>query len=377
MASIQKLKSGWQYRISYKKDGKYSTKSENGFKTKKEATIAAAEMEQRLNKGYNVNAADRLFPEYFRDWYELYRKGKKSNDNDNDIRRAVEFAEKNFIGVKMKELTRDMYQRVLNKFGENRSSATVKKHHTYMRACLRDAIEDGVIVRDPTYKAVAVGKVAPKEEELKFLNYEEVEKLLQELKGNLQLRYISRYVIIFSLATGCRFSETMGLTWDCVDLVNRKVRILKTWDYKYTGSFDNTKNYASRRTITIDQTTCDILAELKASQEKHSVLSGLKNNLNLCFVNSQMKLVSNNAVNKTLKSLCKKLEIKEITSHSLRHTHASVLLYKKINVKYISRRLGHKDIVTTLQTYSHVLDEMEQMESREVDTLMDNLHNAK
>ncbi|MED4214210.1 site-specific integrase, partial [Priestia megaterium] len=50
-----------------------------------------------------------------------------------------------------------------------------------------------------------------------------------------------------------------------------------------------------------------------------------------------------------------------------------ILLYNGVNIKYISRRLGHKDIVITLQTYSHVLDEMEQKESRIVDQTMLNL----
>ncbi|MED3665272.1 hypothetical protein P4474_12460, partial [Geobacillus stearothermophilus] len=48
-----------------------------------------------------------------------------------------------------------------------------------------------------------------------------------------------------------------------------------------------------------------------------------------------------------------------------------------VNIKYVSRRLGHKDIVTTLQTYSHILDEMEQKESRQVDLAMEELYHAK
>ncbi|WP_313803744.1 tyrosine-type recombinase/integrase [Cytobacillus sp.] len=66
-----------------------------------------------------------------------------------------------------------------------------------------------------------------------------------------------------------------------------------------------------------------------------------------------------------------------MTFHGLRHTHASLLLYQGINVKYISRRLGHNDIVTTLQTYSHIVDEMEQKESRLVDVTMEEVYRAK
>ncbi|WP_061950412.1 hypothetical protein [Alkalihalobacillus trypoxylicola] len=61
-------------------------------------------METKLNKGYDLKKSDHLFTEYFRSWYEVFRKGKNSQDNDNDIRRAVEFAEKYFEGIKLKEL---------------------------------------------------------------------------------------------------------------------------------------------------------------------------------------------------------------------------------------------------------------------------------
>lgn len=89
-----------------------------------------------------------------------------------------------------------------------------------------------------------------------------------------------------------------------------------------------------------------------------------------------MQLISNNAVNKTLKSLCDRFHLKRITCHSLRHTQASMMLYKGVNIKYISKRLGHKDTVMTLQTYSHILDEMEQKESRQIDQTMLELYNV-
>ncbi|MFX3618622.1 MAG: tyrosine-type recombinase/integrase [Sporolactobacillus sp.] len=361
----------WYYRLSYKKLGKYSTKNESGFKTKKAAALAESQMSILLNKGNDINASERLFSTHMREWYEIYRKGKNSPDNDRDIDRSVRFAEEHFAGVKMKDLTRAMYQRALNEYAENHSTASVKKRHTYMRACVRDAIEDGIIFKDPTYRAQIKGKVPPKNESLKYLSEFEVKRLTRELLSNLRPRFISRYMILFGLATGARFAEILGMTWDCVDLKNRTVTINKTWDYQDTNNFGNTKNYWSKRTITIDEQTCDILEQLKNKQT-----SNIKN---LVFINTKAELVSNNAVNKCLKSLCRKLNMQEMTCHSLRHTHASLLIYRGVNIKYVSKRLGHKNIVTTLQTYSHILDEMEQKESRQVDEMMNQIYksNAK
>jgi integrase len=363
VASFKKLETGWQYRVSYKKDGKYKTKSANGFSTKKEAQIAAAAVDQQLHKGYNINAGDKLFRVYFEEWYEIYRKGKKSKDNDNDIRRAVEFAAKAFPDTKLKELTRDEYQKALNHFGKDRASATVKKHHTYMKACLQDAIQDGVIFKDPTYRVIAKGLKDPKQEELKYLNYKDTVKLIGVITEGIKPTYISRYIILFGLATGCRYSEIIGLTWDCIDFKNKTVKIEKTWDYKYTEDFSNAKNYQSKRVITIDDDTLVYLKQLKHHQNQFFLRNGLKNEKNLVFMNENFELVSNNAVNKTLRKFCKKVNIKEITCHGLRHTHASILLYQNINIKYVSRRLGHIDITTTLKVYQHVLDELSQREN--------------
>ncbi|EMF0149757.1 site-specific integrase [Enterococcus hirae] len=375
MASFKKLASGWQYRVSYKdKDGKYRTKSANGFDTKKEAQLAAAEIESRYSKRYSIKDGDKLFKDYFRNWFEVYRKGKLSKDNDGDIRRAVEFSERYFPDTKLKELTREEYQKALNDYGQDHATASVKKHHTYMRAAIKDAIEEGIIFRDPTYRVTAVGKKAPKHEELKYLNYADSIKLIHALLENLKPEYTSRFIILFGLATGCRFSEIIGMTWKNVDFKDKTVNIKQTWDYKYTDGFSNTKNYQSKRTITIDDDTLSLLKKLQLHQKQYYLKSGLKNENDLVFLNDSMELVTNTAVNKVLRKFCKKVGVTEITCHGLRHTHASILLYQGINIKYVSRRLGHKDIVTTLQTYQHILDEMEQKESNVVNNLMKQMY---
>ncbi|WP_260445230.1 tyrosine-type recombinase/integrase [Listeria booriae] len=304
------------------------------------------------------------------------QKRKKSPENDKDILTTIAFAKKHFTGVKLKDLDRKSYQKALNEYGEDHATATVKKRHTYLRACLREAIQEGIIFKDPTFNAQAIGKIPEKKESEKFLSQKEIHLLLNALMVGIKTEYISRHIILIQLATGIRISEAMGLTWDCVDLDNHTLKINKTWDYKHTKNFDNTKNYASNRTITIDQNTIDLLEKLKTAQEKTLEKSAFKNKKNLVFISlKDFEMITPDAVNKTLKNFCTKVGIKEsITSHGLRHKHASLLLYKGINIKYISRRLGHKKIITTLQTYSHIIDELEQKESRQVDDIMNDVY---
>ncbi|MPQ22208.1 site-specific integrase [Carnobacterium divergens] len=377
MASFKKLKSGWQFRVSYKDNGTYKTKSGNGFPNKREAQLAASEFERKIHKGFDIKAGDEFFTSYFRSWFELYRKGKNSLDNDRDIERAVKFAEKELSGIRLKDLSRKDYQKALNSYGETHSTASVKKHHTYMRACIKDAVEEGLIHRDPTYRSIAKGKVAPKKEELKYLNYEQVKLLTKVLNHQLKAEYTSRFIILFGIATGCRYSEIIGITWDCIDFENEMVKINKTWDYKDLNDFSNTKNYQSKRVISLDTQTIKLLKQLKAHQNEYFLKRNLKNKKNLVFINDSLELVSNTAVNKVLGKMCTKINANKMTCHSLRHTHASMLLYRGVNIKYVSKRLGHKTIVTTLQTYQHILDEMDQRESTHLNEMMIDLYNAK
>ncbi len=74
---------------------------------------------------------------------------------------------------------------------------------------------------------------------------------------------------------------------------------------------------------------------------------------------SKYHVMSNRSVNKALKGLLNDLEIEPISVHGLRHTHASALIYeKKATINYISERLGHSDVQTTYNDYSHVIKEL-------------------
>ncbi|WP_228472207.1 site-specific integrase [Listeria seeligeri] len=376
--AVYKRKNSWHFRISYKKiDGSYGkVNSDTSYRTKKEAQLAESDLKQKIHRGFDVTNSELLFIDYFEEWYQIFKKGKNSIDNDKDIERAIKFAKSSFPFAKIKELDRKNYQKKINEFAETHSTATVKKHHTYMRMCIKEAIQEGIIFRDPSYNIKIKGKIPPKKESEKFLSLNESQLLIDDLLQNLKPSYISRYIILLQLATGSRFGEAIGLTWDCVDFNNHTITINKTWDHKYTKDFSNTKNYASERTITIDLNTLNLLKQLKQFQQTNKIQNIFKKKLGLVFASNVDGLpVTNNAVNKTLRKFLKNIHsAEEITSHGLRHTHASILLYKGINIKYISRRLGHKNITTTLETYSHIIDELEQKSSREVDEVMNSLY---
>ena len=75
---------------------------------------------------------------------------------------------------------------------------------------------------------------------------------------------------------------------------------------------------------------------------------------------TKYKVVNNNYANYVLRQFLAELNIEPITIHGLRHTHASILLYEGVNVSYVSSRLGHGEIETTFNNYTHVIKELEE-----------------
>lgn len=92
------------------------------------------------------------------------------------------------------------------------------------------------------------------------------------------------------------------------------------------------------------------------------------------FYNARNGIINNKSLNKQLKSLCKKLNLETIiTSHGLRHSHASMLIYKDINILYISKRLGHRSLNVTMSTYSHAIKELQDKEDASVRNILEGL----
>ncbi|MNC34137.1 site-specific tyrosine recombinase XerC [compost metagenome] len=79
---------------------------------------------------------------------------------------------------------------------------------------------------------------------------------------------------------------------------------------------------------------------------------------------SKYKVLCNGGANKALAARLEALAINPITIHGLRHTHASILLYRSISIYYVSERLGHKSIEITLKHYAHIVKELRKKDEK-------------
>lgn len=344
----------WQYRIQYVLNGERKSVSKSGFKTKRDAKDAAVLKESELNNGVDVFAGKTLLADYMQRWKELYKDGVISERGSLRIHWIIDYVRKEY-NLPIADITLDSYQMFINRLSTKYSKETVKKYHTYIKAALTHAVRTGALNRNPAEGAVVKGnKEKTKSNADKFINYEQFKQLEKALLDGIKPEYTSRYIILFAMYTGARIGECLGLTWDCVDFKHNKIRIEKGWDYHVTNDFTDGKTPSSKRTIIVSQKLMDLLKTLPTGN------------------NRVFKDVSPTAANKTLKKFLAKIGVQtNMTFHGLRHTHASILLSKGVNILTVSRRLGHADINETLSTYAHVIRELEETDNEKIINVLD------
>lgn len=355
MASFIRRGKKWQYCFYHNK--KQYRKS--GFDTKKDAQVAAAEAEANLEKGIKPITKNVVFTDYFENWYNRYKKSVISRSTLEHYKYTLAAIKEYFGKAYIQNITRHDYQDFLNSYGSTRAKETVEKVHSHVKACVFDALEENLIRIEFTRKAILTGTVPAKKESEKHLNFEESEKLLKELYSRLD-KGLGYYLLLLGLTSGLRFGELVGLTRKDFDFKNNILDVNKTWGYlkKMHEGFGPTKNPQSVRKIKMDSKTMKTFQKL--------FLQMPDNIYQLVFFspNSKYKVISNSAANKLLRTTLKDLGIDTITVHGLRHTHASISLYKKSSIYYVSERLGHADIETTMRDYAHVIKELREEDEK-------------
>lgn len=256
--------------------------------------------------------------------------------------------------LKVFEMNRTAYQQLLNDYASYHEKQTTLDFHHQLKGAILDAVDDGLIERDPTRKAIIKGKT-PKVKKIKYLNQFELHTLLTNL--NLKNEVNWDWFILLVAKTGMRFSEALAITPDDFDFAHQTLSVSKTWDYKGSGGFLPTKNKSSVRKIQIDWQIVVQFSELIKGLPKDEPI----------FVE---KKTYNSTVNDVLTRHCKEAGIPVISIHGLRHTHASLLLFAGVSIASVARRLGHASMTTTQKTYLHIIQELE---NKDVDLVMRSL----
>ena len=199
-----------------------------------------------------------------------------------------------------------------------------------------------------------------------FRSVKDMKILANEVNKNIRLTSTGKSMIYTGLMTGMRVAEVSALTWSDIDWKTKTIRINKSWDYVYGQKFKRTKIESSIRKISVTDELLKHLKQLRSLQ----IQKNLDNPDHMVFLNNRGRIPTPGACDLLLKNYHTTLEIKRISFHGLRHTHASSLLYCGVKMEYISKRLGHKNSSITRNVYAHLLTEdQKQEESRTLNAL--------
>jgi len=383
---IYKRGATYTYVIDLGKDpitNKRHQNSKGGFKTKKEAQAALAQVQTEFNQGLYINESEITLKDFIEKWMKLYESTGKVKISTVRVRKH----ETNnmllyFKEVKLKEITSSMYQDFLldlnKKFAEN----TLKGIHRTARMVFRKAIELKFIKSDPTEYAElprhqkTVEQLENETGIPKYFEKSELKKFLNAAKkdGNPQV-----YTIFMTLAyTGMRVGELCALKWKDIDFINKELFIYKTYYNPTNNALEYTlltpKTSTSKRKITIDD---NLIKELKRHRARQSELilkipSWLKEDFVFTKVLNCPGYPENiKQIESKMKQIIRINNLdKEITPHGLRHTHASLLAQAGVSLEEIMERLGHKDDATTRNIYLHITKDMKKEASQKFSELM-------
>ena len=287
-------------------------------------------------------------------WITVYKKGAIRKVTMDKYLMTQKWLVKLVPNLRVCDMNRIAYQQLLNDYAEFHERQTTMDFHHQLKGAILDAVDEGLIERDPTRKAIIKGK-PPVAKKIKYLNQFELHTLLISL--DLKDKVNWDYFILLVAKTGMRFSEALALTPKDFDFAHQTLSISKTWDYKGKGGFQPTKNKSSVRKIQIDWQTVIQFSELVKHLPEDKPI----------FVNST---VYNSTVNDILGRHCKACNIPVISIHGLRHTHASLLLFTGVSIASVARRLGHSSMTTTQKTYLHIIQELE---NKDIDLVMRSL----
>ncbi|MCT2882626.1 tyrosine-type recombinase/integrase [Lentilactobacillus buchneri] len=301
--------------------------------------------------------------EYFKFWYENY---VLTNLKKN--------TQKNYLGIinvhlipafgiyPLKNISPAMIQDYLNQLGNSQlSKHTCEIIQTVLRKSLKMAVFPYQLIKDnptiytqlPTYNQDRTYT----RQKLKLISMDQFEQIM-DITPQANPIWLP---IQISFNTGLRRGEVCGLQWDCIDFDKQTLQVKRNMqqfghnDYEVEAP----KSQASYRTIMIGQTLINILKDVK----KHQMVERLRygkyyTDSNFVCTHENGKPVLPNSIKYYCSEIQKKLGF-PFSFHSLRHTHATLLLENGATMKEVQHRLGHAKITTTMDTYAHVTKKMQ------------------
>lgn len=331
--------------------GKSKRTTRRGFRTQKEAKLALSRLELEVDTKGFVKQNYTTFKDVYELWYAQYVNTVKPITASHTERMFRLHILPEFGNTKINKITKLMCQKTVNKWSTEYSAFHLLKSIT--QKMLNYAVSQDIIEVNPMQYIVMPKKNQSNESDKKqFLELSELKSFLEQAKNKLNFQdYLMFRVLAF---TGLRKGELYALTWEDIDIDQKQLTVTKTVTRigkEYIISPPKTK--ASNRTISLDDITISELVIWKKQQKQALLRYGIKiknNKQQLIFHRKNNTLYYPEHINMLLSS---NLQV-SLSPHSFRHTHASLLFESGATIKDVQKRLGHTNVNTTMDIYTHV-----------------------
>lgn len=383
-----KCNATWTYVIDVGTPSARKQKKKGGFKTKKEAQLAAAAVLLEVQNGTFVKESESSFEDFVKEWLILYTDTGLAKESSVRVRKHESGKlVQEFKGLKLKSINRKMYQTALTALKlKGLSDRTLIGIHCTGKMIFRKALELNYIKNDPTIFAVVPRTqqtVEEAERDQEVPKYLERAELANFLAVARQSANPTDGPIFVTLAyTGVRVGELGALKWKDINFTERTITINKTLympknncqDYK----LHTPKTKKSRRVLEVDAV---VIAELKAHQARQNIIrmehrDKYKDN-DFVFAQTMRNFgqpLSAHRIRRSMKQLLIAAGLEtNLSPHSLRHTHTSLLAEAGISLEEIMDRLGHANDIMAKRVYLHVTKAMKSLAAQKFSELMNGM----
>lgn len=366
MATFRKYKTKkgilWRYQILVGTDtvtGKRKYKTKGGFYTKKEAKLAADEVEKKINNPNFLDNENITFGEVYERWIANYKLTVKESSFY-----TVELQYKSKIlpildNKKINQITTIECQDLINHW----YSIPLKNYKAIFNLITRIfkyAKQLKIVTDDPTSSVIipkASRQFSNLEHSRNYYTRDELKTFLEYAEKHEKYKI---YVLFRLLAfSGIRKGEALALTWNDVDFKKAQITINKTIILVSKVKVTTPKTKSSNRTVFIDKKTLSILNEWRLRQKKELLQKGF-NALSpnqLIFPDKNNHYIIPTTISKMMNRVSEGSNLHHITVHGLRHTYATLAAQGGMSVKQLQAQLGHSKVEITLDVYTSITDE--------------------
>lgn len=353
----------------YDINNKIKQKSIAKYTNKKDAEKHLIDLKSSINNNNYIISKDITFV----DRYKKYIEDEHKHLSPSTLRIRKSFLKNNiepfFKNIKLSDVSPYTLQEFANYVYKNYSKGSAQHRLAAVKTVLTEAYRLKEIqenpcdfVKSPKTKVESSIRIAQEP-----YSKEEVKYLIENLDSE-----IYEIPILLMLTCGLRYSEMAGLRWQDINLKENTLTVNQV--LIYTGEeiiFKKPKTEGSIRTISVPK---ELISKIKRWKVKHNEykLEGILEYEDLVCLNSRLAPVLECSLLDYFKRFTKKIGLRSIRLHDLRHTHATILILAGTDFKTISHRLGHTDIKITLNRYSHVLKEMDHKASENISNIMFN-----